>query len=144
MDWKLVFSEKINIELYNFSIHQIYIIWWHHTEKYIWKYFPIYFQYILTLTSPSPLVFEKVVHCELTASTAMLFSSVRPFIWYTYLRWSRGCKQFRWRWFQKLTTDSDSGVLTTPETIEKCQKFDWVFKFNFQVLRVLWSYSDLK
>ena len=114
MDLKMVFSKKIALfELYNFAVHHIHITWWHHTEKYIWNKFSIHFPYILTFTSPSPSVFERVVHFELTVSTAMLFSSMRPFIWYTYWRWSRGClqlhlQQFRWIWYQK--TDCGFGL----------------------------------
>ena len=110
----MVFNDQIELnELYNFAVHQIYIIWWNHTEKYILKYFLIHFLYILTLTSILPSVFEKVVHFELTVSTAMLFSFMRPFISYTYLGWSRGClqlhrQQFKWRWYQK--TDFGFGL----------------------------------
>ena len=87
----MVFRVKIGrFELYNNDVHQNYIIWCNHTEKYIWKYFLIHYLYILTLTSPSPSVFEIVVHFELSVSTAMLFSLMRPFIWYTYCGWSRG------------------------------------------------------
>ena len=114
MDVKMIFSQKIGrFTLYNFDVHYIYIISWHHTEKYICKGLFIHFPYILTLTSASPLVFEGVVHFELTVLTAKLLSSIRPFIWYTYWGWSRWClqlhrQQFRWRWYQN--TDFGFGL----------------------------------
>ena len=55
MDLKIIFSDKIELnELYNFVVHQIYIRWWNHTEKYIWKKylhtFPIHFDFDFTFT----------------------------------------------------------------------------------------------
>ena len=114
MDLKILYStKKALFELYNFAVHQIHITWWHHTEKYIWNEFSIHFPNILTLTSHSLSVFERVVHFELTVSTAMLFSSIRHFIWYTYLGWSRGCLQLyrqQFRWWSDQKTDFGFGL----------------------------------
>ena len=125
-----------SFKLYNFDVHQIYIIWWHHNKKYIWKDFLIHFLYIKTVTSPSLSVFERVVHFELMVSTAKLLSSIRPFIWYTYWGWSKGClqlhrQQFRWRWYQK--TDFGFG-LRGPDypryDRERSKIWQWIIKPN--------------
>ena len=130
MDLNIVFSDKIGLlELYNFAVHQIHIKWWHHTEKYIWNKFSIHFPYILTLTSPLPSVFERVVHFELTVSTAKLLSSITPLIWYTSLGWSRGVFNFSFsnlgeNGIKNPTSDSGSGARTTPGKIKNGKKFD--------------------
>ena len=137
MDFKMVFTEKIGpLYIYNFDVHQIYIIWWHHSEKYIWIDFPIHFPYILTLTSPSPSVSDGMVHFELTVTTAKVLSSMRPFIWYTYWGWSRGClqlhrQQFRWRWYQK--TDFGFGLRGPDyprDDRERSKIWLWIIKPN--------------
>ena len=103
----MVSGEKIDLfELYNFDVHQIYIAWWYYITKFNWKYFPLYFLYIFGVTLTSFSVSDGVVHVELTVPTAKLLSSIRPFIWYTYWGWSRGCFQLylqdvRWRCYQK-------------------------------------------
>ena len=85
MNLKMIFSAKIGLlDHYNFAVHQIYIIWWHHTERCVCKHFFIHFPYILTLTFCLPLGFKGVVHFKYTVSTAMLLSSIGRFIWYTY------------------------------------------------------------
>ena len=116
MHLKMVFNDQIELnELYNFDVHQIYIICWNHTEKYIWKYVRIHFQYILTLTSPSSSLFLNscTFWDDIFNSTAILFSLMRPFIWYTYWGWPRKClqlhsQQFRWRGYQN--TDFGFGL----------------------------------
>ena len=103
---KIISGDKIDLfELYNFGVHQIYVVRWHYNTKFNWKYFPIYLQYISGVTSTSPSLSDGVVHFELTVSTAQLLSSMKPFSWYTYWGFSRGClqlhfQQFRWRWYQ--------------------------------------------
>ena len=112
MEFKIVFSQKIGrFKLYNFDLNVIYIISWHHTDKYIWIYFFIQFPYILTLTSPLPFV------CWTSGTFwADGFNSNVAQLDYTFYliyMWSRGClqlhrQQFSWRWYQK--TDFGFGL----------------------------------
>ena len=55
MDFRILFSHKrARFTLYNFTAHYIYIISWHHTEKYMWNgfchTFPIHFDFDFTFT----------------------------------------------------------------------------------------------
>ena len=108
------------LELYNFGVHHIYIVWWHYITKFHWKYFQIYFLYISSVTSSSPSVSDRVVHVELTVPTANLLSSLRTFIWFAYWGWSRRCLQLhlqdvRWQCYQK--TDFRFGL--------RCPNYPW-------------------
>ena len=106
---KIVFSNMIGrAQYYNCNVHYIYILCTQTMQNFNWKIYSKHFWYIITLTLHLPYFSEGVVHFELTVSIAMLFSSIWPFIWYTYWGQLRGClqlhrQQFRWRWDQ--TTD---------------------------------------
>ena len=84
----------------------------------------MHFPYILTVTLLSPLVFDGDVHLELKNFIAKLLSSMRHLIQYTY--WGGQINVFNFTvsnlgegYINKFTSDSDSGVQTTPKRSRK-------------------------
>ena len=117
------------IKHYNFGVHQINILWWHQLDKVHLKLFTIYCLYILSLTLLSLSIMKngyilKINFKQRSCSARLDFS------FDTILKVVRKClqlhlQQFRWRLYQKLTSDSDSRPQITSGTTRKGHKFDY-------------------
>ena len=115
MDLKMVFCKNNRafraLQLYCTSnIDPMVALCWKIQFKIFSNTFPIHFGCDFTFTFSS----DGMVNFELTVPTAKLLSSMRPFIWYTYWLWSRGClqlhlQQFGWMWYLK--TDFRFGLM---------------------------------
>ena len=120
MDFKMLFSAKITLLWIQYKLYGGFIL------KNLVENITIH-SHTLTVTSPSPSVSDRVVHFELTISTAIAqLDETFHFIY--ILEWSRGCfqlypQQFRWRWYPK--TDFEFGLNGPdyPRMIEKYRKF---------------------
>ena len=87
-----------------------------------------HFEYSFSVTSTSLSICDKVIHFQLTVSTAKLLSSMKQLIRYTYWRWSKRCRQLQHQQFgesniKTLTSDLDPGALLTPELSREVENF---------------------
>ena len=130
MDFKMQFWQKIELlELYKFTVHQIYIVWWLHVEKSNLINFPIHFPYILGVWLQ--------LHLEFLTEWYILswrFQQQSCSAWWDlsldiHIKGGPGgCLNFTFSnsgegGIKKMISDSDSVAQTTPGTIEKSQKF---------------------